>query len=335
MRRILALVLSVAVVLALPVFSFAAGSNTSDREKEYTPGTTTQTLSDGTVVETTTDADGTVTTTTTTADGEESVDVKLSTKAANADVVTLKASVTATKDEAKAEKVKIRVPAAAGTAKVNVPVTNASDKTVVVKVNSDGSTQIVKLSTAEDGGMKFDTKGTATYAVIINDKTFSDVPAWAKGAVDFCSSHEIMVGTGDTTFDASSEITPAMASTVFGRIGDDVTTEASTGNGWEKAGLAWAKGEGYDVSNADKPMSRKSLMVMMYKNAGSPSITANLGAFSDASGLTAEEAAAATWCVQNGFFQGVGGGQLDPDGTANRGQLAAIAQRYAAWLNSK
>ena len=337
MRRILALVLSVVMVLALPVMGFAAsGSSSSGRAASggaaSQEGTTTQTLSDGTVVTTTTAADGTVTTVTTKPDGEVSAEADITTTAAEKEPVVLDVKAHADEDAEKASDVKVSVPGASGKVTVEVTVDQLASGVVVAQVMSDGSLKLVKTSTIGEKGLVFEAQGTATYKMLVNDKNFTDLTAdWQKAGVDFVSSRELMVGTSEGKFSPDDEMTAAMMATVLGRLGDDVTTEETTGENWEDKALAWAKAEGFDVENADEAMTREQMMVMLYKYAGSPKVEGDLSAYADADTVTEKDAV--TWCVNNGIIFGTSGSSLSVGSTATRAQFATVLMRYCELLN--
>ncbi len=339
MRRILALVLSVVMVLALPVMGFA-GSGGSSRSGSATPkeGTTTETLSDGTVVETQTLADGTVITTTTTPEGDVSVDADVSTKGLNSakedgKAYTISSKAKADRDPEKATPVTVEVPGSAGKSEVEVAVDNLTNGVVAAQVMSDGSLKLVKTSTVGENGVVFKAQGNATYKMLVNDKTFTDLTAdWQKAGVDFVSSRELMVGVGEGKFDPDGEVTEGMMATVLGRLGDEVTTEASTGEDWEEAGMSWAETAGYAVEDAENVMTREAMMVMLWKFAGSPAAESDLSAYTDADSVSADAAGAVAWCVANGIVFGTSGSTLNPAGTATRAQLATVLMRYCALL---
>ena len=318
MRRILALVLSVAMVLILPVFAFAASPTSPDLN--------TGMYSNGTSVTTSTAADGTVTTTTTVDGDIDTVDVEVSQAAAATDAAIETPAVLAVEDPAKGVQITITVPAGEE-ALIEIPVTNDSSRAVVMKKNADGTYSVVKMTADTEKGVAIKAEGEATYVVVNNDLDYTDVPAgWQQEAADFVSSHELMLGTGAETFSPEKPITAAQMMTVLARLDDGVTTEASTGSNWAAAGTAWAQANGYSASGE---MTRTQMAKLLYKYAGSPAASATaLDGFADAEGLAADDAAALAWCVENGIIGGTGAGKLSPNGVANRIQLATILMRY-------
>lgn len=331
MRRILALVLSVAMVLILPVFAFADGFYNSQGvwvETGDEVSSTEVTDSNGTTTKTTTTADGTTETVVTTKDGEQTVDVELSAAAAAKEEAYVTPEVTATEDVATAPKVTVELPTGADSALVEIAVANNSTKVTVMKQNADGTWSVVKKAAAGEDGVVVNVEDAeATYAVVINDKDFTDITSsWEKEAADFVSSRELMLGTGVDTFNPTKEVSADMMMTVLARLDDGVTTAQSTGANWAAAGESWAAAEGYAVSGT---FTRTDMVKLLYKYAGQPEVkNADLSKFADAEGLDAEAATAFAWCVENGIIGGTAADKLSPNGTANRGQLAAVIMRY-------
>lgn len=333
MRRILALVLSVVMVLMLPVFAFADGYWVGSTwvETDTTDSSSEVTDSEGNVTKTTTTADGTIETVVTPAEGEQTVDVDLS-KAAAEEVYLTNAEVTATEDVATAPKVTVELPAGTESAKVEIAVANNGARVTLMQKNADGTWKVVKQTAVGNDGIVVEVKDAeATYAVVVNDKEFTDITSdWQMEAADFVSSRELMLGTGENTFNPAGEITADMMMTVLARLDDGVTTEQSTGSNWAAAGEAWAASEGYTVSGT---FTRADMAKLLYKYAGSPESDASaLAKFADVEGLDADTTAALAWCAQKGILGGTGETTMSPDGTATRAQLAAVMMRYIKTL---
>ena len=334
MRRILALVLSVAMVLILPVFAFAEPIQIGSQwvNADNSVGSTEVTDSNGTTTKTTTTADGTTETVVTTADGEQTVDVELSAAAAAKEDAFVTPEVIATEDVASAPKVTIELPTGADSALVEIAVANNSTKVTVMKQNADGTWSVVKKAAAGNDGVVVNVEDAeATYAVVINDKDFTDITsAWEKEAADFVSSRELMLGTGVDTFNPKGDITADMMMTVLARLDDGVTTAESTGSNWAAAGEAWAAKEGYAVSGT---FTRADMAKLLYKYAGSPAAkTEALDKFVDVEGLDADTTAALAWCAENGIFGGTSADKMSPNGTATRGMLAAVMMRFVGTI---
>ena len=74
-------------------------------------------------------------------------------------------------------------------------------------------------------------------------------------------------------------------------------------------------------------MSRAMLATVLYRAAGSPSVTTSVG-FTDAPGGK-WYSDAVNWAATEGIVKGVGGSRFAPDDNVSREQIAAILHRYA------
>jgi hypothetical protein len=306
MRRILAFVLSVAMVLAFTAVGFASG--TYDRFETTTPttGTTTTTLSDGTVVETTTEADGTVTTVTTKPD--KTVEVVVEVSKAAAEAAAKEGKPVQLDVPANADSIKVSVPSSVGTTLVEVPAKNATVGTVAVDENG----KPVVTSDLGDNGVVFPVTGDAK--VSIEDKAvgFTDTnTAFAKRAADWASARGLMVGTTDTTFTPKGTMNTGSLTRVINRL----------------------TGSNLPVVDTNTAATRAAMIVELYKAAGSPVVTADLSKFTDLEGATAEELAAYQWAVANGIIYGTTETTMSPDGAATREQFATMLMRAVKCFN--
>jgi hypothetical protein len=68
---------------------------------------------------------------------------------------------------------------------------------------------------------------------------------------------------------------------------------------------------------------------MLYRYTGSPAVTGDLSAYTDAATVSAWAKDAMIWAVSNGIVKGVTETTLVPGANATRAQVATIMQRYA------
>ena len=231
-----------------------------------------------------------------------------------------------------AEELEITIPKNT-TVKVEIPVRNVTPGTVVVIVHADGTEEIVRTSIVTKNGVALELTSSATVKVYDNSKFFSDVPAanWASDAVAFASSRELFNGTGANTFSPNAPMTRQMLMTVLARLDGTDTS----GNAYAK-GMEWAIRNG--VSNGSDPegkITREQLATMLWRYAGSPSVSGRMTGFVDADQISGYAEDAILWATKAGIIGGKGNGQLDPKGYATRAEVAAMLMRYCNTLFTK
>ena len=231
-----------------------------------------------------------------------------------------------------AEELEITIPKNT-TVKVEIPVRNVTPGTVVVIVHADGTEEIVRTSIVTKNGVALELTGSATVKVYDNSKFFTDVPAanWASDAVAFASSRELFNGTGANTFSPNAPMTRQMLMTVLARLDGTDTS----GNAYAK-GMEWAIRNG--VSNGSDPegkITREQLATMLWRYAGSPSVSGRMTGFVDADQISGYAEDAMLWATKAGIIGGKGNGQLDPKGYATRAEVAAMLMRYCNTLFTK
>ena len=231
-----------------------------------------------------------------------------------------------------AEELEITIPKNT-TVKVEIPVRNVTPGTIVVIVHADGTEEIVRTSVVTKNGVALELTGSATVKVYDNSKFFTDVPAanWASDAVAFASSRELFNGTGADTFSPNAPMTRQMLMTVLARLDGTDTS----GNAYAK-GMEWAIRNG--VSNGSDPegkITREQLATMLWRYAGSPSVSGRMTGFVDADQISGYAEDAMLWATKAGIIGGKGNGQLDPKGYATRAEVAAMLMRYCNTLFTK
>ena len=149
---------------------------------------------------------------------------------------------------------------------------------------------------------------------------------WGAEAVDFAVSRELFAGTSATTFSPDTAMTRAMIVTVLARFeGVDTTT----GDTWYEAGRQWAMENGVsDGTNMDASLTREQLATMLWRYAGSPSVSNSLSGYTDAGTVSSYAQQAMAWCVEQGIIGGTTTTTLSPQGPATRAQVATILMRY-------
>ena len=328
-------------------------SSSGSSSGSVTPGTKTDTVKnpDGSTTKTETKADGSKTETTTASSGGGSTgttvtktdakgnttteasaklsdrDVKEAQEKGEAVTVPVK-GIAAAKDANAATKIKIDVPNNANKTTVEIPVENVTSGTVAVIVHEDGTEELVKDSKPTEHGVQLELSGSTTVKIIDNSKTFDDTKDhWSRDEVNFVAARELFNGVGGNQFGVSQPMTRGMVNTVLARLAG-VDTTPSQGQAWYEVGTDWAKKNGIsDGTNPTAPVTREQLATLLYRYAGSPSVSGTLHA-ADAASVSDYAEDALLWANQNGIVNGVGSNTIAPKDKAQRAQVAAMLARY-------
>ena len=160
--------------------------------------------------------------------------------------------------------------------------------------------------------------------------SFTDVPAgsWYEEAVNYVHEKGLMNGTSKNGFSPNASTTRGMIVTILARV-EGVNTN---GTPWYAAGQKWAMDNGIsDGTNMPGVITREQLATILYRYAKQKgydvSKSAALTAFSDADKVSGYAAEAMQWAVAEGLLQG-SNGELDPQGSATRAQVATILMRF-------
>lgn len=328
-------------------------SSSGSSSGSVTPGTKTDTVKnpDGSTTKTETKADGSKTETTTASSGGGSTgttvtktdakgntttearaklsdrDVKEAQEKGEAVSVPVK-GIAAAKDANAATKIKIDVPNNANKTTVEIPVENVTSGTVAVIVHEDGTEELVKDSKPTEHGVQLELSGSTTVKIIDNSKTFDDTKDhWSRDEVNFVAARELFNGVGGNQFGVSQPMTRGMVNTVLARLAG-VDTTPSQGQAWYEVGTDWAKKNGIsDGTDPTAPVTREQLATLLYRYAGSPSVSGTLHA-ADAASVSDYAKDALLWANQNGIVNGVGSNTIAPKDNAQRAQVAAMLARY-------
>lgn len=328
-------------------------SSSGSSSGSVTPGTKTDTVKnpDGSTTKTETKADGSKTETTTASSGGGSTgttvtktdakgnttteasaklsdqDVKEAQEKGEAVTVPVK-GISAAKDANAATKIKIDVPNNANKTTVEIPVENVTSGTVAVIVHEDGTEELVKDSKPTEHGVQLELSGSTTVKIIDNSKTFDDTKDhWSRDEVNFVAARELFNGVGGNQFGVSQPMTRGMVNTVLARLAG-VDTTPGQGQAWYEVGTDWAKKNGIsDGTNPTAPVTREQLATLLYRYAGSPSVSGTLHA-ADAASVSDYAEDALLWANQNGIVNGVGSNTIAPKDNAQRAQVAAMLARY-------
>ena len=163
----------------------------------------------------------------------------------------------------------------------------------------------------------------------VTEFPFYDVAAsaWYYDAVKYVYDKGLMDGVDTHEFAPNATLTRAMVWTILARAeGVDTTGGAS----WYAKAQEWAVAKGVsDGENPNAAITREQLVTMLYRLAGSPSVTGSLTA-PDASSVSSWAKDAMLWAMNIGLIEGDENGAVTPTATATRAQAAAIIMRYTA-----
>ena len=158
---------------------------------------------------------------------------------------------------------------------------------------------------------------------------FTDVADdfWGNEAIDYVVAEGLMNGTSETTFAPNVTTTRAMLMTILARM-DGVATTGS--NPWYAKGMEWAVAEGIsDGTNPEGTITREQLAVMLYRYAGSPTVSADTLTFADADAVSTWAVDGVKWAVANGILSGKGNNVLDAQGSATRAEVAQMLYNFS------
>ena len=80
-------------------------------------------------------------------------------------------------------------------------------------------------------------------------------------------------------------------------------------------------------------VTREQLALMLYRYVGAPAVSGSLDSFPDADSVSDWAVQGMTWAVENGLITGTGAGELNPQGTASRAEVATLLARFVAGTN--
>ena len=156
---------------------------------------------------------------------------------------------------------------------------------------------------------------------------FTDVRTtdWYYDEVLYVYNNGLMEGVSSYSFNPSGTMTREMFWAVLGRIDG----QSITGTNWASQARSWAMNEGVsDGTNPTSLITREEMVTMLWRYAGSRAASGGLSRFNDASTISSWASTAMSWAVKNGIIDGVTSNTIQPRGTADRAQCAAIFMRY-------
>jgi hypothetical protein len=214
---------------------------------------------------------------------------------------------------------------------------------------SDGTmTELPCTYDAKTGLATFTVTHFSEYVVGVSEwvNPFSDVKEadWFYDDAAFVAAKSLMSGTSATTFAPHANTSRGMIVTILYRLeGQPAVTGANpfddvqSGKYYESA-IIWAaqngivSGYGNGKFGPDDDITREQMAAILYNYAKykgyDVTASADLSKFTDSGKLSGYAVTALSWANANGLVTGKGNGILDPQGNAERCQVAAILHRF-------
>ena len=182
------------------------------------------------------------------------------------------------------------------------------------------------------GMLTFETKHFSLYVVGTKSAAttwpFTDVDEshWARTEIAWAYENGYMNGISATTFSPSGTVSRQQVWMILARMAGADPADMAEAKAWSvDSGIS-------DGSNPGGAVSRQQLVSLLYRFAAQYgydiTAKADLSGYPDMAALASYATDAMAWSVANGIIGGTTQGTLNPAGTANRGQLAAILWRF-------
>ena len=182
------------------------------------------------------------------------------------------------------------------------------------------------------GMLTFETKHFSLYVVGTKSAAttwpFTDVDEshWARTEIAWAYENGYMNGISATTFSPSGTVSRQQVWMILARMAGANPANMAEAKAWSVAnGIS-------DGSNPGGAVTRQQLVALLYRFAAQygydTTAKADLSSYPDAASLASYATDAMAWSVANGIIGGTTQGTLNPTGTANRGQFAAILWRF-------
>ena len=175
--------------------------------------------------------------------------------------------------------------------------------------------------------------------------SFPDIAGhWAEEDILYTAEKQMMIGLPDGCFHPEMSFSRAMLTQVLWRLAGEPSAAAAPfadvkPANWFYDAVSWAaesgvvQGVGEGVFDPAGDLTREQMLVMLYRwceqKGLDVSARGDLSGFSDEAGIHAWARDAMSWAVAEGLLQGRPDGTLDPTGTVNRAEAAAILARFS------
>ncbi len=175
--------------------------------------------------------------------------------------------------------------------------------------------------------------------------SFLDVHAsdWYAEAVAYASQRGIMNGTGENLFSPAAITTRGTIAMLLYNLEDRPPVGVpvfldTPSSAWYTDAVTWAadldlvNGFGDGTFGPDTPVTREQMAQILFQYARQKGLSlggsASLFSFPDGAAVSPWARSAVEWAVGQGLLTGTGEGLLNPGGTADRAQVAALLMRF-------
>ena len=222
----------------------------------------------------------------------------------------------------------------------------------------DGNAETLTFQTAaqidRDGTASLKFTHASQYVIVIDDRDhtpkdfpFADVTTgdWFYEAVDYVFQRDLMNGTGGARFTPNGTASRAMVATILWRMAGEPQVNYAMSfadvpaGTWYTEAVRWAASEGIVTGYSDTkfgpddPVTREQFAAMLYRYAqtlgegftGSWSFPLD---FPDAAEVSDYAYEALCWMTKEKVLEGMEDGNLHPQSTATRAQLATMLMRF-------
>ena len=218
------------------------------------------------------------------------------------------------------------------------------------EINGVGEYMVNVVPTAECANYTWGQDVYTVHAFVVENANFLDVAsdAWYAAEVAKAKALGYVDGMGNNLFFPDAKMTreqfaqvvynmagePEVANGgVFGTYPTKFTDVSETS--WSAKAISWASEAGIVAGTSETTfdpqgnVTREQIALMLYNYAanGADADLAALDTFADGDMVSAWAEKAVAWAVENGYMAGKDGNVLDPQGTATRAEIAALAVR--------
>ncbi len=161
-------------------------------------------------------------------------------------------------------------------------------------------------------------------AQAIMDKFIDMKEHWSKEYVKKAVQLGLFKGMSEYEFAPEAKTTRAMMFALIHRI-SGAKAEVKEGDVWYAEALKWIKEKGIsDGSNPSEVITREQLIAMLYRYMGTPKLSADLSTFNDSDKVSDYARKAMEWAVKEGIIKGDTNGNLNPQASATRAEVAVV-----------